>query len=47
MEVVLEENRLNKLIDSDIPQLAATYPQLLDAWKKNVAKVRRIMLEGV
>ena len=23
------------------------YSQLLDAWKKNVAKVRRIMLEGV
>ena len=47
MEAVLEDNRLKEFIDSDIPRPAATDAQNLDAWKKNVAKARRIMLEGV
>ena len=47
MEVVSEENRLKEFIDSDIPQLAVTNAQILDVWKKNLAKARRILLEGV
>ena len=46
MEAMLEDNEMKEFIDNDIPQPAATNSQLLDAWKKNVAKARRIMLEG-
>ena len=46
MEAVLKENILKAFIDSDISQPVATNSQLIDAWKKNVAKVRRILLEG-
>ena len=44
MEVVLKENRLKAFIDTDVPGLATTDAQLLDAWKKNVAKARMILL---
>ena len=44
MEAVLEDNGLKEFIDIDIPKPAATDAQLLDAWKKNVAKMRRILL---
>jgi len=47
MEVGLEENILKSFIYSDIPQITTTYAQQPDAWKKNVAKVRWILLEGV
>ena len=47
MKGVLEENGLKEFIDNDIPQPATIDAQLLDAWKKNVAKARRILLEGV
>ena len=54
MEVVFEDNRLKEFIDSDIPKPAAIYSQDLAAnaqdlaaWKKNVVKARRILLEGV
>ena len=47
MEAVLEDNGLKKFIDFDIPNPATAYAQLLDAWKKKVAKARRILLEGV
>ena len=47
MEAVFEDNGLKEFIDNGIPQPATTYAQLLDAWKKNVAKERRILLEGV
>ena len=47
MEVVLEDNGLTKLIDNDIPKPATTDATNLDAWKKKVAKARRILLEGV
>ena len=47
MEAVLEDNELKDFIDTDVPQPATTNAQLLDAWKKNVEKVRRILLEGV
>jgi hypothetical protein len=44
MEVVLEDNGLKEFIDKDVPKPDAAN---LDAWKKKVAKVRRILLEGV
>ena len=46
MEALLKDSRLKALIDSDTPQPAAANAQHLDAWKKNVAKERRIFLEG-
>ena len=47
MEVVLEDNKLKDFIDTNIPQLDAIDAQLLDAWKKNVSKARRMLLEVV
>ena len=47
MEAVLEDNGLKEFIDSDVPKPTSTNVALLDAWKKKVAKARRIMLEGV
>lgn len=47
MEAVLEENGFKAFIYSDIPQPATADAQLLDAWTKNIAKARRISLEGV
>ena len=47
MEAVLEENGLKEFIDNDIPKAAIADVALLDAWQKKVAKVRRILLEGV
>ena len=47
MEAVLEDNGLKAFIGSDIPQPTTTNAQLIDAWKKNVAKVRMIVLKGV
>ena len=44
MEAVLEDNGLKEFIDKDVPKPDAAN---LDAWKNKVAKVRRIMLEGV
>ena len=47
MEEVLEDNGLNEFIDNDIPKAVAKDAKLIDAWQKKVAKVRRILLEGV
>ena len=47
MEAVLEDNGLKEFIDNDIPKPAVVDVALLDSWKKNIAKVRRILLEGV
>ena len=47
MEVVLEDNGLNEFIENDIPKPTYGDAALLDAWKKKVARVRRIMLEGM
>jgi hypothetical protein len=47
MEAVLEDNGLKEYIDKDVPKPDATDTANLDAWKKKVAKVRRILLEGV
>ena len=47
MEAVLEDIGSKEFIDNDIPKPAAADAQLLDAWQKKVAKVRRILLEGV
>ena len=44
MEVVLEYNGLKEIIDKNFPKPDAAN---LDAWKKKVEKVRRILLEGV
>jgi hypothetical protein len=47
MEVVLKDNGLKEFIDKDVPKLDAADVANLDAWKKKVAKARRILLEGV
>ena len=47
MEVVLEDNGLKEFIDSDVPKPRSSDVALLDAWQKKIAKMRRIMLEGV
>ena len=47
MEVVVEENGLKDFIDREIPKPASTNAQELAEWKKCVARVRSIILEGV
>ena len=54
IKAVFEDNKLKEFIDSDIPKPATTDSQDLvvdaqdlAAWKKNVTKARRILLEGV
>eukprot|EP00253_Pinus_taeda_P024794 PITA_24794 len=47
MEAVLEDNGLKEFIDQEIPKPASTNAQELAEWKKCVAKVRQIILEGV
>ena len=47
MEVVLEDNGLKEFVDQDIPKAIASDAQNLVEWNKFVAKVRRIILEGV
>jgi hypothetical protein len=47
MEAVLKDNGLKEYIDKDFPNPNAIDIANLDAWKKKVAKARRILLEGV
>ena len=47
MEVVLEDNGLKEFINKDVPKPNVADTANLDAWKKKVAKERRISLEGV
>jgi len=47
IEVVLEDNRVMEFIDKDIPNPPTTDAEDLKEWRKCVAKVRRIILEGV
>ena len=47
MEAMLEDNGLKEFIDSEVPKLRSSDAALLDAWQKKVAKIRRILLEGV
>ena len=47
MEAMLEDNGLKEFIDSDVPKSNSSDVAGLDAWKKKVAKTRRILLEGV
>ena len=47
MEVFLEDNGLKEFIDNDVPKPASSDVAGLDTWQKKVAKIRRIMLEGV
>jgi hypothetical protein len=44
MEVVLEDNGLKEFIDKDVPKPDVADATNLDAWKKKVEKVRRILL---
>ena len=46
-EAVLENNGLKEFIDNDIPKPVLAYVTLHDAWKKKVARERRIFLEGI
>ena len=45
MEVILEDNGLKEFIENDISKPTSGNAALLDAWKKKVAKTRRILLE--
>jgi hypothetical protein len=47
MEAVLEDNGLKDYIEKYVPKMDVTDTANLDAWKKKVANVRRIFLEGV
>ena len=47
MEAVLDDNGLKEFIDAKISKLASSDATALDAWKKKVARFRRILLEGV
>lgn len=47
MEVVLDDNGLLEYVKTDIAKPQASNAKNLAQWKKGVAKVRRIILEGV
>ena len=47
MEAVLEDSGLKDFNDQEIPKPGSTNAQELAEWKKCVAKVRWIILEGV
>ena len=47
MEVVLENNNLKDFIDQEVPKVVAANDQELEEWNKCVARVRRILMEGV
>ena len=47
MEAVLEDNVLKGFIGNYVPKPVVTDVANIDAWKNKVAKVRRILMEGV
>jgi len=47
MDVVLEDNELKEFIDHDTSMAPTSDAKYLVEWNKCVAKVRRIILEGV
>lgn len=47
MEAVLDDNWLLEYVKTDIAKPGSTDAQNLAQWKKDVAKARRIILEGV
>ena len=47
MEVVLEDNGFMEFIEKDVPKPTSADAAVIDAWKKKVARARRILLEGV
>ena len=47
MEAVMEDNGLKEFINSDVPKPGSSDAALLDAWKKETSKMRKILLEGV
>ena len=46
-DLALEDNSLKEFIENDVPKPVVKDAANLDAWKKKVAKPRRILLEGV
>ena len=44
MEAILEDNSLKEFLDNDFPKHVVTDAANLDAWKKKIAKARRILL---
>ena len=47
MEVMLDDNGLLEYVKANIPKLGSIDAHNLVQWKKDVAKARRIILEGV
>ena len=47
MEAVLDENGLLEYIKTDVSKPVESDSHNLAQWKKDVAKVRRVILEGV
>ena len=47
MEKMLEDNGLKEFIEKDVPKATLADVAALGAWKKKVARARRILLEGV
>ena len=45
MEELLEDNEMKEFVDTDVQK--PTDPAEVEAWKKKMAKCRRILLEGV
>ena len=47
IEALLEDNVLKEFINNDVPKPARTNVANLDGQQKKMAKVKRILLEGV
>lgn len=47
MKVMLDDNGVLEYINIDIPKPSTSYAQHLTQWRKDVAKTRRMILEGV
>jgi len=47
MEAVLDDNALQEYIKIDVAKTQASNAHNIAQWKKDVAKARRIILEGV
>ena len=47
MEVLLDDNGVLEYMKNDIPKPLPSYAQELAQWRKDTAKSRRMILEGV
>ena len=47
MEAVLDDNGLKEFIDAEVPKPTSSDAAVIEAWKKKIAKCRRILLEGM